>query len=101
MGFVVVAVVVAKKGSQKRGTVFVAQHERLLAEKMSLQLLSANPLILAKCCCDAHAGQPLMKKWSDMKGKGGKKVAARKRNDSAPVFAGWHLCLQVKVSVNL
>lgn len=42
-----------------------------------------------------------MKKWTDMKGKEGKKVAAGKRNDSALVFAGWHLCLQVKVSIKL
>ena len=89
------------EGSQKRGTVFVAQHERLLAEKMSLQLLSTNPPILLKCFCDTDAGEPLMKKWTDVKRKGGKKVAVRKRNDSALVFEGWHLCLQVKFSVNL
>lgn len=103
MGFVVVAVVVAVvvvEGQSEKGHC-VAQHKRLLVEKMSLQLLRANPPILPKCFCDTDAGEPPMKKWSDMKGKGGKKVAARKRNDSALVFEGWHLCLQVKVSVNL
>lgn len=88
-------------GSQRRGTVFVAQQERLLAEKMSLQLLSTNPPILPKCFCDTDAGEPLVKRWTDVKRKDGKKVAAGKSNDSALVFAGWHLCLQVKVSVNL
>lgn len=42
-----------------------------------------------------------MEKWADMRGRGGKKVTTRKRNDSALVFVGWHLCLQVKVGVNL
>lgn len=29
-----------------------------------------------------------MKKWTDMKGKGGRKVTAGKRNDSALFFCG-------------
>lgn len=32
-----------------------------------------------------------MKKWSDMKGKEGKKVTDGGTNDSALVFVGWHL----------
>lgn len=36
-----------------------------------------------------------------MKWKEDKKVATGKINDSALVFVGWHLCLQVKVSVKL
>lgn len=66
------------QGSQKRGTVFVAQHERLLVEKTSLQLLSANPPIPPKCCCDTDAGEPLMKKWSDMRGRGAKRSQLEK-----------------------
>lgn len=82
------------KHCQKRGTVFAAQHERLLVEKMSPQLLSANPPILPKEeFCDTDAGEPLMKKWSDMKEKGGKKVTARKRNDSALVFLRAGICV--------
>lgn len=72
---------------------FAAQHERLLVQRMSLQLLNANPPILPRCFCDTEAGESLMEKWSDMKGKGGKEVVARKRNDSALSFLQAGICV--------